>query len=312
LGVYSDNHILGNTDPEAVALETYLQNGGKIYLEGGDCFNYDPENGGYNIRPWFGLNDGPDGTGDVDAVTGINGLAAFSFTYEGPNNWMDELQPATSVPVWENSNNPDVLGVYNESFGNGLAIGVVPAFGGMQNSTLAAGERPRAVSGSNRFKTPRVVDETPRPFVKKYAHHPELAGKIDGRQYLAFDSAGKVVINANNKIELMAAYLQLLNAPVTGIDDDHTNAPAAFELTQNYPNPFNPMTTFAVTLPQSDVASVVVYNALGQVVARLHDGKLSAGKHSFTFDAAGFASGLYFYRVTTTQFTKTRKMMLIK
>jgi choice-of-anchor B domain-containing protein len=312
LGVYSDNHILGNTAPEAAALETYLQNGGKIYLEGGDCFNYDPENGGYNIRPWFGLNDGPDGTGDVDAVTGLNGLAAFSFTYEGPNNWMDELQPATSVPVWKNSNNTDVLGVYNESFGNGLAIGVVPAFGGMQNSTLAAGNRPRSVSGSNLLKTPRVVDATPRPFVKKYAHHPELAGKIDGRQYLSFDSAGKVVINANNKIELMAAYLQLLNAPVTGIDDDHTSLPAAFQLTQNYPNPFNPTTTFAVTLPQSDVVSVVVYNALGQVVAKLHDGKLSAGKHSFTFDAADYASGLYFYRVTTSQFTKTRKMMLIK
>jgi choice-of-anchor B domain-containing protein len=312
LGVYSDNHILGDSDPEPVALEAYLQNGGKIYLEGGDCFNYDPENGGYNIRPWFGLNDGPDGTGDVAAVTGLNGLSTFNFSYDGPNNWMDELQPATSVPIWKNSNNSDVLGVYNENFGNGLAIGVVPSFGGMQNSTLVVGKRPRSISGSQLAKAPRNVDRTPRPFVKKYEHRPELAGKIDGRKYLSFDSAGKVVINANNKIELMAAYLQLLNAPIVGLGEDRDEIPTAFELSQNYPNPFNPATTFTVTLPQSDVVSVVVYNALGQIVAKLHDGKLSAGKHSFTFDAARLASGLYFYRVTTTQLTKTRKMMLIK
>ena len=312
LGVYSDNHILGDSDPEPVALEAYLQNGGKIYLEGGDCFNYDPENGGYNIRPWFGLNDGPDGTGDVAAVTGLNGLSTFNFSYDGPNNWMDELQPATSVPIWKNSNNSDVLGVYNENFGNGLAIGVVPSFGGMQNSTLVVGKRPRSISGSQLAKAPRNVDRAPRPFVKKYEHRPELAGKIDGRKYLSFDSAGKVVINANNKIELMAAYLQLLNAPIVGLGEDRDEIPTAFELSQNYPNPFNPATTFTVTLPQSDVVSVVVYNALGQSVAKFHDGKLSAGKHSFTFDAARLASGLYFYRVTTTQLTKTRKMMLIK
>jgi choice-of-anchor B domain-containing protein len=312
LGVYSDNHILNDSDPEPVALEAYLQNGGKIYLEGGDCFNYDPENGGYNIRPWFGLNDGPDGTGDVAAVTGLNGLSTFNFSYDGPNNWMDELQPATSVPIWKNSNNSDVLGVYNENFGNGLAIGVVPSFGGMQNSALVVGKRPRSISGSQLAKAPRNVDRTPRPFVKKYEHRPELAGKIDGRKYLSFDSAGKVVINANNKIELMAAYLQLLNAPIVGLGEDRDEIPTAFELSQNYPNPFNPATTFTVTLPQSDVVSVVVYNALGQIVAKLHDGKLSAGKHSFTFDAARLASGLYFYRVTTTQLTKTRKMMLIK
>ncbi|RMH78543.1 MAG: hypothetical protein D6681_19995, partial [Calditrichaeota bacterium] len=41
LGIYSNNHVL--MDPEGSALQTYLQNGGRIYLEGGDCFNYDPD-----------------------------------------------------------------------------------------------------------------------------------------------------------------------------------------------------------------------------------------------------------------------------
>ncbi|MCB0306697.1 MAG: S8 family serine peptidase, partial [Calditrichaeota bacterium] len=51
LGIFSNNHVIGSGDPEGPALDAYLAGGGNIYLEGGDCFNYDPEVGGYQIRP---------------------------------------------------------------------------------------------------------------------------------------------------------------------------------------------------------------------------------------------------------------------
>ena len=119
-------------------------------------------------------------------------------------------------------------------------------------------------------------------------------------------------MSAGNKVELMGAYLQLLGAPVTGIDDAQVAVPASFELSQNYPNPFNPTTSFSVALPENSELNVTVFNALGQPVAELFNGKMSAGEHHFSFDAAHLASGLYFYRVSTGNLTKTRKMILMK
>jgi len=48
LGIFANNHVILATDPEGPALESFIQSGGKLYLEGGDCFNYDPGIGGYN------------------------------------------------------------------------------------------------------------------------------------------------------------------------------------------------------------------------------------------------------------------------
>ncbi len=312
LGVFSDNHVLSSSDPEAAALETYLTNGGKVYLEGGDCFNYDPEQGGYNIRSWFGLNDGEDGSGDVFGVTGQNAIGEFAFGYNGPNNWMDELVPASAAPIWKNSDNTDVLGVYNDSFGNGLAIGVVPSFGGLvETGGFVAPAIPNSGSGTGEKIRPVASGER-RPFVKKYAYFPQLAEQWKGRNFVSLDETGNIVMSAGNKVELMGAYLQLLGAPITGIDDDPVAAPATFALSQNYPNPFNPTTTFSVALPENSDLIVTVFNALGQPVAELFNGKIAAGEHKFSFDAAHLASGLYFYRVSTGKFTQTRKMILMK
>jgi hypothetical protein len=82
---------------------------------------------------------------------------------------------------------------------------------------------------------------------------------------------------------------------------------------QNYPNPFNPSTNFRFTLPVASTVKLSVYNILGQEVATvLNSTALSAGEHSFTFDASNLSSGVYFYRLTADKFTATKKMMLMK
>jgi flagellar hook assembly protein FlgD len=83
-------------------------------------------------------------------------------------------------------------------------------------------------------------------------------------------------------------------------------------LTRNYPNPFNPTTTFQVKVPEATDVKITVYNALGQEVMKLHDGKLAAGIHQFEFKANHLTSGLYFYRITAKDFIAVRRMVLIK
>lgn len=93
--------------------------------------------------------------------------------------------------------------------------------------------------------------------------------------------------------------------------------PLAFSLNQNYPNPFNPATTITFSLPHSSEIRLTVYNVLGQEIARLAEGRFSAGEHSVLFDAASppgtvLASGIYFYRLEAGGQVITRKMALLK
>jgi hypothetical protein len=87
---------------------------------------------------------------------------------------------------------------------------------------------------------------------------------------------------------------------------------AKTELFQNHPNPFNPTTQISFVLAKAGEVNVSVYNTLGQKVAELINGKMSAGNHSVKFDANDFASGFYFYTLRTNDYNKTMKMILIK
>ncbi|MFH1373308.1 MAG: T9SS type A sorting domain-containing protein, partial [bacterium] len=88
--------------------------------------------------------------------------------------------------------------------------------------------------------------------------------------------------------------------------------PGEFLLEQNYPNPFNPTTEIGFALPSAMRASLCVYNIAGQRVETLVSGFLEAGRHAAHWDASTLASGVYFYRLETEEFTASRKMVLMK
>ncbi len=88
--------------------------------------------------------------------------------------------------------------------------------------------------------------------------------------------------------------------------------PLGFELAQNFPNPFNPTTTIQFTLPQDDVVRLKVYDAIGQEVQTLVNGRTAKGTHKVHFNAANLSSGVYFYRLETSAYSETKKMLLLK
>jgi hypothetical protein len=90
------------------------------------------------------------------------------------------------------------------------------------------------------------------------------------------------------------------------------SAPPEFVLLQNHPNPFNPSTTIRFDLAADRDVSLKVYNALGQVVSELVSGHRPAGRYSVAWDASGFASGVYFYRLEAGSFVQTRKLIVLK
>jgi hypothetical protein len=99
---------------------------------------------------------------------------------------------------------------------------------------------------------------------------------------------------------------------VLSIEKNRLEHPTQVTLLQNYPNPFNPTTRIAFALPHRSRVTLTVYNTLGQQVATLVNGEMEAGYHSVHFDAAGLASGVYFYRMTAGTYVDTKKLLLIR
>ena len=88
--------------------------------------------------------------------------------------------------------------------------------------------------------------------------------------------------------------------------------PTDFKLQQNYPNPFNPQTTIAYNLPRSSVVSIQIFNSLGEKVKTLYSGLQTSGSHEIVFDGNFLPSGIYFYQITTKDFSQTNKCLLLK
>lgn len=97
--------------------------------------------------------------------------------------------------------------------------------------------------------------------------------------------------------------------------DNHvyrSTVPFKLVLAQNYPNPFNPVTTIRYIIPKKELVTLKIYDILGREVKILVNEIKDAGTYSAEFDASNLASGIYFYKIASGDFTETRKMVLIK
>ncbi len=116
---------------------------------------------------------------------------------------------------------------------------------------------------------------------------------------------------------------------VIGIQTISSDVPKSFILSQNYPNPFNPATKINFSIPKSylplkgrrtglghvrDTERVIlkIFNALGSEITTLVNQQLSPGTYSAEWDASNYPSGLYFCKLTSGNFTETKRMILIK
>ncbi len=120
----------------------------------------------------------------------------------------------------------------------------------------------------------------------------------------------------DNNFIIYPQHFSLLSAGIvegaTNIEKDGDPLQNNYSLKQNHPNPFNPTTTINYTLQNTGFTKLSVYNAIGEEVKVLINKNQSAGKYRINFNAAKLPSGLYFYSLTSGNFTKTNKMILLK
>lgn len=97
-----------------------------------------------------------------------------------------------------------------------------------------------------------------------------------------------------------------------GREEASADIPTEFGLSRNHPNPFNARTIVNYQLPVDSHIKLEVYNLCGQKLATLVNREQQAGYKSISWNASEVSSGLYFYRLTTGEFTETKRMILVK
>jgi hypothetical protein len=102
---------------------------------------------------------------------------------------------------------------------------------------------------------------------------------------------------------------------ITSTSIQNINEVAAnYSLSQNFPNPFNPTTNIKFGLAKSGFVTLKVYDLIGKEVAALVNQNQNAGTYVVDFKANdyGLTSGVYFYKISTDNFSAVRKMILTK
>jgi predicted acyl esterase len=139
------------------------------------------------------------------------------------------------------------------------------------------------------------------------------------------------LVNGNHKMFLNSnTYIDLLvKSPGNGMANSffvkgenknpniatpENSTPTVFYLNQNYPNPFNPSTMIQFSIPQNGFVTLTIYDATGKKIATLVNEQKTTGEYSVNFNADTYhlSSGVYFYKLSSGDFSQTRQMLVIK
>ena len=103
LGIYSQNHVLSQS--EGAEFANFLDNGGNLYMEGGDTWYFDPTT---PVHSMFNINPISDGDDDMSLLSGQAGTftEGMAFNYTGDNSWMDRISAITPAYNIFKNNSP--------------------------------------------------------------------------------------------------------------------------------------------------------------------------------------------------------------
>jgi hypothetical protein len=127
------------------------------------------------------------------------------------------------------------------------------------------------------------------------------------------------VVAAFNNVDGVSAASNIANATILS-DIDNVDVPQLTQLIGNFPNPFNPETTIKFSVGHELAfthALINIFNTRGQLIRTLVLGAIEPGIHYVVWDGRDEAgrpvsSGIYFYRMETTNFSQTRRMVLLR
>jgi hypothetical protein len=97
-----------------------------------------------------------------------------------------------------------------------------------------------------------------------------------------------------------------------GTISDRTELPTTLQLFQNFPNPFNASTIFRFSIFEPSPTTLKVFDLLGREIVKLVDEIKQPGEYNISWDAQNITTGLYYYRLETSNCILTKKLILLK
>ncbi len=99
---------------------------------------------------------------------------------------------------------------------------------------------------------------------------------------------------------------------LVGITNNGAEIPKVYKLYVNYPNPFNPVTKIKFDIPKSAYTEIKIYDNLGREIYTLVSEEMTAGKYETDWNASNYPSGVYYYKLTSGDYSDSKKMVLVK
>ncbi|MCP4581079.1 MAG: T9SS type A sorting domain-containing protein [candidate division Zixibacteria bacterium] len=152
------------------------------------------------------------------------------------------------------------------------------------------------VAGSNHLTVFDVSDPS----------NPVVAAQSEGINHVDVEVIDGIVYTCGTQ------YFAIYSFTTTGINENDQPMPSRIELLSNYPNPFNANTTITFRLNEKGFANLSMYDLRGDKIRTLLDEFIQAGNHDIYFNAAGLASGVYYYKLQAGDYTESKSMVLLK
>jgi PKD repeat protein len=349
-GNYGGGNNTPLSDEDAAVIVDYLQNGGRVYLEGGDALGYD-QSSNTTLLNLFGLTSTADGSSSSTPVTDLQGQTGtitegmhFTASTQPDNTWIDLYTPGSGSIAFIQTNVGNVGVQYTGTSGQktfcfSYALGYltdgsspstkadllnqIAGFFDLQvpveltsltcnivNDAVQLNWQTATETNNSGFEIERSTDD------KTFTKVVFVQGKGTTTEKTSY-------IYTDDRAPEGILYYRLKQIDFDGTSaysgsvEINFSAPAEFYLSQNYPNPFNPTTKIKFGLASDSKVSIKVYNLLGEQIASIVNGEYAAGRHEINFNAEKLSSGIYFYVINASgkdgkNFTSTKKMTLMK
>lgn len=332
LGVYPAKHIL--TATQGQTLKTYLLQGGRIYMEGGDTWYFDQISTPTVVHPMFNVNGLKDNGGTLSTINGVSSAftSGMSFVYSGDNNYIDKIEPKNEgFTIFNNASPAYIVAVANAPAAAAYkTVGSAYEFGGLTNAAAPSTKKDLMneyleffeVSGTGLWAnfvavpTDVAVDET--------VYFTDLSSTAFNNRSWNFQggvpatstaSTPEVVYNTQGTFDVSITVsnpdstmtvTRLGYIKVTDYTGVNTAAPLV-EMTM-YPNPANRGNVIIrYRSERTKINSLKVYNLTGNIV---FDRTVNNSLGEVVVDTRHFASGIYLVKLETKDGVITRKLIV--
>ncbi|MDI6767871.1 MAG: T9SS type A sorting domain-containing protein [Bacteroidota bacterium] len=145
-------------------------------------------------------------------------------------------------------------------------------------------------------------------------------GYDDGTRGIVVDKFGGVIVFGasmdgypGSQPPEQADYVTIKYSPTTDFEEISPNVfPSQYKINQNYPNPFNGNTIIRYAISTISNVNIKVFDILGREVTTLVNEQETPGRYSIQWDASGYQSGVYTYRLTDGKHQETKKLIILK